>query len=99
MYYCGKFKFLFNKRNNNTDKKGLRNYQIIKLTAMKTNGLRTILIYGLTRNKLIDFVKRKDHSYSGTDFSGFSHKQLFDLALHIDKKVQANRKKIKTSEH
>jgi hypothetical protein len=61
----------------------------------KQNGLRTILIYGLPRHKQIDFIKRRDYSYSETDFSAFSDKQVIEIAISVDKKVQADRQQNK----
>src|SRR3989344_7748377 len=55
------------------------------------SGLRTIIIYGLTRQKQIDFIKRRDSSYSRTNFTGLSDKQVIEIALSVDRKLQADR--------
>ena len=55
------------------------------------SGLRTILIYGLTRQKQIDFIKRRDNSFCGTNFSKLSDKQVIEIALSVDRKLQADR--------
>lgn len=55
-------------------------------------GVRHILISGLTRNQLIDFIKRKDHTYTGHDLSSYSENGLRELAHHVDKKSQEIRR-------
>ena len=62
----------------------------------KTNGLRGLIIRGMTRQQQIDFVKRKAPFYIGTSFAELSDKQVLQIALSIDKQVQANKRKIKT---
>jgi len=60
---------------------------------MKYNGIRIILIYSLSRQQLIDFIKRKDSEYELASFAWHSDDQLRKLAISIDKKIQAGRQK------
>jgi len=53
---------------------------------MKYNGIRIILIYSLTRNKLIEFIKRNDKSYKMASFRWHSDDQLREIAILKDKK-------------
>ena len=62
-------------------------------SLMKYNGIRIILIYSLTREKLIDFIKRKDNVYGLASFAWHTDEQLRQLAISIDKKIQAGRQK------
>lgn len=55
------------------------------------NGLRWLLIHGLTRQQQIDFIKRRDKSYRQTNFSAQTDEQILNTALSVDKKVQADR--------
>lgn len=57
----------------------------------KTNGLRGYIIYGMTRQQQINFIKRRDNSHSGTSFAGLPDKQVIKMALSVDLKVQADR--------
>jgi hypothetical protein len=63
---------------------------------MNNNGLRRLLIFGLTRQQLIDFVKRKDSAYNLASFAWHTDQQLRQLAISVDKKVQADRQKKKS---
>ena len=63
---------------------------------MKYNGIRIILIYSLTREKLIDFLKRKNSDYSLASFAWHTDEQLRQLAISVDKKMQAERQKKRT---
>ncbi len=64
---------------------------------MKYNGIRIILIYSLSRQQLIDFVKRKDKDsdYSLASFAWHTDEQLRELAISVDKKMQAEKGKNK----
>ncbi len=61
---------------------------------MKYSGIRILLICNLTREQLIDFVKRKDkdNDYSLASFAWHTDEQLRDLAVAADKKAQAERR-------
>ena len=58
---------------------------------MKYNGIRIILIYSLSRQQLIDFIKRKDIAYQLGNFAWHSDNQLRELAIFEDKKRHAER--------
>ena len=58
---------------------------------MKYNGIRIILIYSLSREQLIDFIKRKDRVYKLASFVRHSDDQLRELAILEDKKRHAER--------
>jgi transcription initiation factor IIE alpha subunit len=60
---------------------------------MKYNGIRIILIYSLSRQQLIDFIKRKDSEYELASFAWHSDDQLRKLAILEDKKHHAERQK------
>jgi hypothetical protein len=64
---------------------------------MNNNGLRRLLLYGLTRQQLIDFIKRKDTAYGIASFAWHTDEQLRQLAISVDKKVQADRQKNKNN--
>lgn len=57
-------------------------------------GVRSLLIIGMEREKLIEFIKRKDAFYSNASFEGHSTDQLRKLALCLDKELytRKNRK-------
>ncbi|MDD5464557.1 MAG: hypothetical protein PHP62_05405 [Candidatus Moranbacteria bacterium] len=54
--------------------------------------LRQLTIHGMTRQRLIGFIKRRDGYYSRISFAGQSDEQLRILALGIEK-VKGNKKK------
>ena len=60
---------------------------------MKYNGIRIILIYSLSRQQLIDFIKRKDIAYSLASFAWHTDDQLRELSILEDKKRHAERQK------
>ena len=60
---------------------------------MKYNGIRIIIIYSLSRQQLIDFIKRKDMAYQLRNFAWHSDDQLRELAILEDKKHHAERQK------
>lgn len=71
-----------------------------KLKTMQTkkgNGLRQLIIYGLTREQQINFIKRKDSSSHSDNLARLTDKQVRETALRIDKQVQADRQKKKNN--
>ena len=63
----------------------------------KYNGVRTILIHAMEREKLIGFIKRKDSFYIGTNFAGHSDTQLRSIALQVDKETHTSKQIIRQS--
>ncbi|MBI4944889.1 MAG: hypothetical protein HY840_00650 [Bacteroidetes bacterium] len=63
--------------------------------SKKSNGIRSILIYALTRQQLIDFIKRKDDVYQEKHLTKCSDDQLRDIAHDVDRKVQERRYKLR----
>lgn len=55
-----------------------------KNSPVKSRGVRTLLISGMTREQQIAFIKRKDSFYSGASFAGHSDEQIRELALRLD---------------
>ena len=45
--------------------------------------LKQLLIRGMTREELIDYIKRKDIFYSGERFTDYSDQQVRDIAKRI----------------
>ena len=60
---------------------------------MKYNGIRIILIYSLSRQQLIDFIKRKDSAYCLASFAWHKDDHLRELAILEDKKHHSERQK------
>jgi 4-hydroxyphenylpyruvate dioxygenase-like putative hemolysin len=67
----------------------------MKTNDKKTNGLRGLLISGLTRQQQINFILRKDNSYRADSFTSQTDKQIRNIALSVDQQVQADRQKKK----
>lgn len=58
-------------------------------------GIRWLIIRGMERQKLIDYIKRKDKFYDLVNFNDFSIPQLQAIVLRIDNKIVSDRKKKK----
>jgi hypothetical protein len=61
---------------------------------MKQNrNLRQLIISGMTREQLIDLIKRKDSFYNGVNFAVYSDRQLYLIADDVDEKAQEKKYK------
>lgn len=61
----------------------------------QTNGLRGLIISGMTRQQKIDFIQRKDNSFRADSFANQTDEEIRQVALSVDKKVQADKQKKK----
>lgn len=62
-----------------------------KSEMKNTNGLRELIILGMTRQRQIDFIKSRDNFYSGIFFAGLSDEQVQQIALFVGRKEKAEK--------
>lgn len=60
-------------------------------TSAKNKNLRALIIKGMTRKQLINFIKQKNSFYFGASFAGHSDEQLRNIAIEIDAKTIAEK--------
>jgi len=60
-------------------------------------GLRQLIIFGMTRQKQINFILRKDNSFTADSFASQTDKEVRDVALSVDKNFLATSQKQWTS--
>ena len=51
-------------------------------------GIRPLLIAGMTREQLINFIKRKDAAYNAADLAAHSDHKLRNVANELDQKTR-----------
>ena len=58
----------------------------------KTSGVRWLLINGLEKDQLIDFIRKKDASSQNKSLEKYSGKELRTMALDADGKARARKR-------
>ena len=59
----------------------------------KINGLRQLIIHGMTREQQINFIIRRDSSFRADSSARLTDKEVRNIALTLDKNFQADRQK------